>query len=323
MEVITMNTDAVPNGDRGDSWRDLVSSMIHNVEVANASSRNFAARISVRRHNGVACASFWSKPHELRSGREQLSNAGRAGYLVSWQIEGDALIEQGVTSMRQKPGSVAIVDGRRPMHISFPSDVRRIVAKLPARVVEDRLPQLLISHLLAFHPQGPFSPMLFSYLTELSRESSFLLPSDMDLLVENVSNLLKITSSQEGLGSLDSKELRRQALVRYIQQEACDPELSLERVAGHLNMSRRLVQQILQEMDTSFTSFITEERLQSAARKIAQTPGLPVSRAAFGSGFNDVSHFNHLFKRRFGMSPSDYRRTPTQYTDVSNSVREG
>ena len=154
--------------------------------------------------------------------------------------------------------------------------------------------------------------MLFSYLTELSRETSSLLPSDMELLVENVTNLLMITSSQEGLGSCGSKELRRQALVRYLRQEAYDPEISLESVAGHLNMSRRLVQQILQEMDTSFTSFITEERLQSTAKKLARAPELSISHVAYGSGFNDVSHFNHLFKRRFGMPPSDYRKTPRQ-----------
>jgi AraC family transcriptional activator of tynA and feaB len=312
MEVVTMTTDAVPIVDRGDSWRDVVCSMIHNVEVTKTSSADFAAAISVRRHNGISCASFWSKPHELRCGREQLAHSGSAGYLLSWQIEGEALIEQGNTSLRQKPGSVTVLDGRRPMHISFPCDVRRIVAKMPARAIEERLPHLLASHLFAFEPQGPFASMLFTYLTELSRESSSLLPSDMELLVENVTNLLMITSSQEDLGSCDSKELRRQALVRYLQQEACDPDISLESVACHLNMSRRLVQQILQEMDTNFTSFITEERLQSTAKKLARAPELSISHVAYGSGFNDVSHFNHLFKRRFGMPPSNYRKSQSQ-----------
>jgi AraC family transcriptional regulator, positive regulator of tynA and feaB len=308
MEVVTMDTDSVADVDRGASWRELVSTMIHNVEVTNASVHNFAARISVRRHNGISCGSFWSRPHELRGGREQLSDAGTAGYLVSWQIEGEAQINQGNTRLLQTPGSVAIVDGRRPMHISFPHDVRRIVAKLPARVIEDRLPHLLTSHLVSFHPQGPFSPILFAHFSELSRENSLFAASDVELLVENIANLLRITSGQGDATAYSPKELRRQAVVRYVQQEACNADLSLEAVAGHLNMSRRLIQQVLQEMETNFTALLTEARLQSAAKKLSQAPELAVSRAAFGSGFNDVSHFNHLFKRRFGMSPSDYRK---------------
>jgi AraC family transcriptional activator of tynA and feaB len=309
MEVISMSTDKIPNADRGDSWRETVSSMIHNVEVTNASSRNFSAGISARRHNGIACGSFWSKPHELRSGRERFSDAGVAGYLVSWQIEGDAYIGQGNDQLRQRPGSVAIIDGRRPMHVAFPNDVRRIIAKLPARLIEDRLPYLMASHTLVFDPQGPFASMLFSYLMELSKEDSPLIGSDVELLVENISNLLRVTSNREGFAACGSKELRRQALLRYIKQEACDPNLSLERVAGHLSMSRRLVQQILQEMESSFTGVVTEERLLSAAKKLFQASDLPIAHVAYSSGFNDVSHFNHLFKQRFGMPPTDYRRS--------------
>lgn len=307
MKMIVMSTDIRPEPDSRSSWLDAICKMIHNVRVDNLSSRDFAAKISGRRYGDLSCASFWSKPHDVYCGREQLSNAGGAGYLLSWQIGGAAHIEQGNAQMRLLPGSIAIVDGRRPMHVAFPSEVRRVVAKLPVRSVEERLPSLMRSSALAFTPAGPLAEVLFSYLAELSSENSTLVSSDMELLTENICNLLQITAGHAGADRIDSQDLRRQAVVRYIRKKLCDPDLTLDSVALHLNMSRRLVQKIMQQMDSSFTDFITEERLASASKKLDSSARLPIANIAYSCGFNDISHFNHLFKRRFGVTPSAYR----------------
>lgn len=61
---------------------------------------------------------------------------GSGGYLLNWQIEGEAFVDQGGMQVRLLPGSIAtaIVNGRRPMLVLFPHNVQRIVAKLPARI---------------------------------------------------------------------------------------------------------------------------------------------------------------------------------------------
>lgn len=309
MDSINLKTSSLDRCDHTDSWRDVVSTMIHNVEVAKVNTQGFAAGIAARRHNDISCGYFWSKPHELRGGREHLSNSGSGGYLVSWQIEGMACVEQDGQQLTQAPGMVAIVDGRRPMHVQFPNDVRRIVAKFPARILEQRLPGLMARHSMLFEPTGPFASMLLAYLTELSRENSPLSDADLEPVVENIANLLQIVVSPNGLGSCDSRELRRQALLRLIKQHACDSELNLAFVANKLHVSRRLAQQMLKEDNTTFTDFVTQERLQLAAGKLMAKSDLPVSQVAYSSGFSDVSHFNHLFKQRYGMSPSEYRRS--------------
>ncbi|CAB3741046.1 HTH-type transcriptional activator RhaS [Paraburkholderia sediminicola] len=309
MQETTATTTSIANVDRSELWREVVCSMIHDVEVAQMGQEAFAAQIHARRHSGIACASFWSRPHELRCGREYPGDTSEGGYLVSWQLAGNAHVTQGYMEFEQLPGTLAIIDGRRPMRVVFPHEVRRIIAKLPARTLEDRIPSLLGGHCMAFTPSGPFAKILKEYFDELSRGPTPLLSSEMELLVANIANLLKITAGQESIAACESKEFRRQAMLRFIRQNACDPHLSVESVASHLNVSRRLVQQTLREIETSFTSFITEERLQSAASKLEHAPDLPVSRVAYACGFNDVSHFNHLFKRRFGVPPSDYRRS--------------
>lgn len=307
VELVRISVASLSRQERGDSWRAFVSKMIHKVEISGASAADFSAEISVRKHDLMSCGLFWSRPHRLRWAREQSSDAGAAGYLVSWQLQGEAHIEQGNERVIQPAGSIAIADARRAMSVTFPGEVRRIVAKMPAGVLEARLPRLLGSHLEVFHPSGPFAPTLLSYFTELSRDESAVLPEDMEALVENVANLLKITSGATGRTVCDSRDIRRRALVSYLKRHACEPSVSVDAAAAHLNISRRLVQQVLQDMDTTFTQFVIDERLRAAAARLSTSRGLPVSQIAYLCGFNDVSHFNHLFKRRFGVAPSSYR----------------
>lgn len=317
MELAKISMESLGKEDRGDSWRVFVSKMIHKVEISGASLGDFSAEITVRKHETMSCGRFWSRAHRLRWAREQAADAGGAGYLVSWQLEGEAQIEQGDQRVVQAAGCIAIADARRAMSVTFPGDVRRIVAKLPAHVVETRMPQLLTSHLQVFQPSGPFAPTLFSYLTELSREDATVLPEDMEALVENVSNLLKVTSGRASHIAWDARELRRRALVHYLRQHACDPSITIDAAAAHLNISRRLLQQVLQEMNTTFTQFIIDERLRATALKLSGSKDVPISQIAYLSGFNDVSHFNHLFKRRFGVAPSEYRSSRQDVTRLA------
>lgn len=319
MELLSLCLDSVGRTDRGESWRAFVSKMIHKIEVSGASLADFSAEIVVRRHDAWSCSKFRSSPHRLRWQRESLGNAGAAGYLVSYQIEGEAQIEQGSQKVTQPAGSIAIIDSRRAVSVTFPVHVNRIVAKLPAVVIEPRMPELMASHLEVFHPAGPFAPTLLSYLTELSRNGTSLTADEMEALGENVSNLLKVTSGRAGRSSCDAKDLRRRALLRYLRHHACDPSVSIDAAAAHLNVSRRLLQQLLQEMNTTFTQCILNERLRATAAKLSGCKEVPVSQIAYMSGFNDVSHFNHLFKRRFGVTPSEYRMsggTPEAVADI-------
>lgn len=161
MKTISMSTQGIRRAERADAWREVVCESIHNVIVDQISPLNFEAVITAQRYNTVSCAHFQSKAHRVLGAAERYADAGASGYLLSWQVEGQAHVAQGNTTLLQEAGTVAIVDGRRAMEVSFPSDVCRVVANLPARVIERRLPQLVRMHAIAFAPQGPFAEILF------------------------------------------------------------------------------------------------------------------------------------------------------------------
>ncbi len=307
MEIVELSTDIRPDSHCRDVWQDVVCKVIHNVQVKNVAAGEFSAHISGRRYGDISCARFWSKPHHIQNGRETYADSGYAGYLLSWQLEGEAHIELPGSNIHLVPGSIAVIDSRRPMLVSFAGEVKRMVAKLPAKVVEESLPGLVSRHALDFTPRGPLADILQCYLSEISSTSNTLQAEDIPLLAEHTCNLLSVLATQAGAGQIDSKTLRQRAVLQHLQRVACDPGITLELAAGQLGMSARLLQKVLHEMDMQFTRVITQERLQSAARKLHPAAALSISDVAYHSGFNDISHFNRLFKKQFGMSPTDYR----------------
>lgn len=73
-----------------------------------------------------------------------------------------------------------------------------------------------------------------------------------------------------------------------------------ERSAGHLN---RVFKQYLQ---TTPTAYLNRLRL-SYAQHLLVTTHLSIMEAAYEAGFDNLSHFYHLFKKQFGVSPGRLR----------------
>ncbi len=100
------------------------------------------------------------------------------------------------------------------------------------------------------------------------------------------------------------RRIRR--LLSALDQQYRDPP-SIEQLADTVGLSAsRLSHLFREEVGMSVQSYVLERRLVMAAMLIVQTDER-ISQIAYRVGFSDVSNFNHAFKRRFAMSPREYR----------------
>jgi len=95
----------------------------------------------------------------------------------------------------------------------------------------------------------------------------------------------------------------------YIARNFEKPGLTVAAVAHSQGISSRYLQRVLETSGVSFTAYVNELRLQNAL--ILLTEGgdgaRRISNVAFQVGFSDVSHFNRLFRSRFGDTPTGVR----------------
>ncbi len=85
-------------------------------------------------------------------------------------------------------------------------------------------------------------------------------------------------------------------------------DISLQTVADYACMTPSAFSHYFKKrMLTPFTDYIHELRLGNAARLLMETDQA-VIRICYESGFNNLSNFNRLFKRKYGVSPLQYRK---------------
>jgi AraC-like DNA-binding protein len=56
----------------------------------------------------------------------------------------------------------------------------------------------------------------------------------------------------------------------------------------------------------NFTDYVSRVRIEKA-KNLALNPNLRISEIAFEVGFQSLTHFNRVFKRITGVSPTSYR----------------
>lgn len=103
------------------------------------------------------------------------------------------------------------------------------------------------------------------------------------------------------------------ARLQLIQSQATaslhDTGLNIASIAKRNSISPKQVQRLFERTGTTFAEFVLEQRLLSA-RSLLGNPGgrqQKIATVAYTAGFGDLSYFNRAFRKRFGMTPSEWR----------------
>ena len=102
---------------------------------------------------------------------------------------------------------------------------------------------------------------------------------------------------------------RLAAVLRVLRDDFADPEITPESVARRVGLSTRYLHDLLHETGISFSERVQDFRLAHVLDLLTggAGAGCKVSDAAYAAGFGDLSHFNHLFRRRYGLTPTAAR----------------
>lgn len=89
----------------------------------------------------------------------------------------------------------------------------------------------------------------------------------------------------------------------------CDDDISLKRLSEILNIrADQLSELINHRFQKSFSSFINDYRIEESKLLLLSDKRRSILSIAFYCGFNSKSSFNQEFRKRFIMSPRQYRQ---------------
>lgn len=115
--------------------------------------------------------------------------------------------------------------------------------------------------------------------------------------------------TQPALPSRDMSAIRYRLAMKYIHANYAGP-LTLEDVAEKLHISSRQLQRIFKTSHDrrSFSTIVEDIRLEAVCRRLADST-LPIETIAVMEGFTGGSYLHTVFRKRMGMTPSEYRKT--------------
>jgi AraC-like DNA-binding protein len=117
---------------------------------------------------------------------------------------------------------------------------------------------------------------------------------------------LSIVSNQLMVARVNAESPTITRARQFIQEHQTD-DLSLGDVAKAVNTSTFYFCKLFKkETGLNFTAYLSRVRVEKA-KNLLLNPNLRISEVAFDVGFQSLTHFNRIFRRIAGESPTQYR----------------
>jgi|GEM_PF-524846 len=224
--------------------------------------------------------------------------------------------EQDGTTLTSKRGHLFLYDAVRPSRLAW-SAHHGVHVALPRPVVEAalgtaRLPAPEASRALN---RSALAPFLRGQLRLFARRAASLDKRARTLIFDQTVRLLlavlqEVASGQPGRIDRGAYYV---AAIRYIDSHLADPNLNVPEIAGAVGCSRATLYRAFAEQGLEPAGYIREARLAQAARLLqSQEYGGTIRDLALQCGFVDVDRFRNAFRRRYGMTPAEFRKAKNE-----------
>lgn len=305
---------SAPN-QRFDQWRDLVRLSCGPLQVLPGDDDFAAGTIMKGALGGMNVSVVDADPHTVVR-TERLIRGADAEYMyLCGVLEGSARIEQGDRRATGRTGELISFDSTRPYTLTMPEKFRMIALMFPHRMVGLSPNGTRTLTAKAWSGRSGVEALLFQLLDGLSCHLSELSPSTAGSLGTSVASLVSTLfaerlrlSPSEPCAARHSLMLRVQAFARqHLADQRLDPQL----LAQRHGVSLRYLQNLFQEQGTSPARWIRDERLARCHEDLRAPHSAHLTVAAIGErwGLPGPSHFTRLFRDRYGVTPSDFRKS--------------
>jgi YesN/AraC family two-component response regulator len=161
---------------------------------------------------------------------------------------------------------------------------------------------------------------------ERGADSFLAKPFDMEelhMVIENlVQSRLRLKGKYSGAqqaqaDKVDQPEVRgndevlMERIMKCINKNISDSDFNVERLTQEVGISRVQLHRKMKELTGISTSeFIRNIRLEQAARLLKEQK-INVTQVAYTVGFSNLAHFSTIFRKHFGVAPSEYAERET------------
>jgi AraC-like DNA-binding protein len=308
------STHVLPQRMRIPLWRESFGRGIVHVNIEPLSDAPFQAEATLQAIPGLRTLALQGTPMRFERSRTSIADGDDSiGIIV---CASRSRLSQRGQEMEPRAGDAIAILHSEPATVTYVEGLQFGLA-VPREALTQRITNVDGLTMRPISHRSEALRLLKTYLKSAFKETALADPKLRDTVVTHIHDLVALAIGEGGhLGESIASAVvaaRHSAVLDHIATHFQDPGLSLETVARCQGISPRYLQRLMGASGTSFTGYVNELRLQRAFELLTglHTTAQRISDVALEVGFSDVSHFNRLFRARFGESPRDVRSAGT------------
>lgn len=310
-ESVTLSSDTIATQQRDAMIRDFYGRICMRLDLEPAAGSNLRLEAStldlldLRLTRGVVGPMSWQRTDGLMSDAND-------DIVISWMAGGYRFDRSGKETVEIAPGAACILPMDRRWRAETSNGEWTFCLQMPRALLRPFVEGIDDARPNAIAPDTPAGRLLLDYVAAVSRTppTSSLRP----IISQHIPDLLAISigaspEMQHIAAGRGLRAARLRALKQHIDQHLADSRLSAETAGRSLNLSPRYIRRLFAADGTSFSDYVTEQRLKRFHRRLRSPAwaGTPIADIAFAVGLVEPSTFYRRFKARFGVTPSDVR----------------
>jgi len=299
-------------GQRYDSWCEEISQGFCRLDAKASDGDRIDCKIQIARVSSLAMASASGTSSVFSRTRELLSDNCDALVLIA-ATAGRVLVGQKGQPIELRRSQMCLIDTSAPCSVDVIDRGGFTATRIPRRELLNLCPKAESRLAEPLRENAGLRETVARYFTLAVEMAGRLDTVGQQLTTRHMIDLIGLLL---GTGKYEA-ELASQSLapahLQLMQSRTLsnlgDGTLTIAQVAQHVGVSPRHAQRLFEQVGTTFTDFVLEQRLL-LARKLLLNPSKhdsKISAIAYDAGFGDLSYFNRAFRKRFGATPSELR----------------
>ncbi|HVK28231.1 MAG TPA: helix-turn-helix domain-containing protein [Nocardioides sp.] len=222
---------------------------------------------------------------------------------------GETLVEQDDRTATVRAGDLLLYDSTRPFRFRTDDDFQFTICLLPKRLLP--VPETVQRRWTAraLPTTTGVAAAVAPFLCSLARTSPDADAAQQLALQQAMVSMYVALLAEAGVGG-NPPTVNLSLAKSFIARNLGDPRLAPADIAAACSISVSYLHRLFANDDTTVAGHVREQRLQAVHRDLLDAAvEEPVAHVAERWGITDPAHFSRMFKKRFGVSPGELRRS--------------
>lgn len=312
---LVFSTDALDRAKRYAAWRDAICDVYVHVDVNADDPSNYDGFIRESHFGSVEMTDCMLSQQLISRQKSHLSKLDKDCYYVQFIQTGSINVLQSGESFATTAGLGALFCASEPYNLQCIGKVRSYYLEIPRSEFASRFTKGQAPLSATMRTGQGLGRIAVEFCSVLANQGTQLDAAVRARLGEELMDILALAfetaSGDEPLSEGVVQRARLRSVKTWIEEHLSDPTLNLETIARSNGISLRYLHALFHTEGQSASNWMWNRRVELAHDMLLRSDhdARSLTEIAYRLGFSSSSHFSTLFRRRFGIRPSDLMRS--------------